>query len=213
MEATTDDVMRLVIEPLRLHYRPRWDVSREPIRAGELEAAMVADVLSRRYSTDELAAGMAQFRRDWRMARWPVTGELLEALERTTSPGPRATLTHGTKPEPTSWAETVMTMAEGQEALAKGFGRELWMWARAHPGLVPGPTAMDACAAAEAEFMATLRRLISEARAMRAAIGGGPAAASGMGQRLMAVTLTVGHSMVALEARLRTRYLAPERMP
>jgi len=40
-------------------------------------------------------------------------------------------------PDPTIWAETVMEMPEGQEALRNSAGREAWIWARKHRGQVP----------------------------------------------------------------------------
>ena len=169
--ATMDEVMASVIEPLRLLYRPRWDPDRDPVRAGQIEAAMIADILSQGFSATDLAAGMVAFRRDWIMARWPTIGELLAALRKTiprSSGASRARSTPGSTTDPTEWAEAMMTRTEGREALRKGFSRELWCWAMDHPGQVPGEAVMTRLAGATMTHAAA----VAEMRAkMQAAVG------------------------------------------
>ena len=178
MTATMDEMMALVIEPLRLHFRPRWDPDKDPVRAGQVEAAMFAGLRSQGFSAPQLAAGMDAFLRDWSMARWPTIGELLAALRKTipiSSGASRARSTRGSTTDPTEWAEAMMTRTEGIEALRKGFSRELWCWAEAHPGQVPGEAVMTRLAgammahdAAVAEMRAKMQSAVGpEAQALR----------------------------------------------
>ena len=197
MTATMDEVMASVIEPLRLHYRPRWDPDKDPIRAGQIEAAMIAALRSQGFSARELAAGMDAFLRDWIMARWPTIGELLAALRTTIPVGVRATTrTRGSTTDPTEWAEAMMTRSEGIEALRKGFGRELWCWAEAHPGQVPGEATMTRLALATMEHAAA----VAEMRGRLAAAVGHEAQALRFG-------LLVAENMAAHQAWLEQKFL------
>lgn len=87
------------------------------------------------------------------------------------------------------WAVEVMRSPAGQEAIEKGYARELWIWAKRYPNSRPGQITINECAAATKRFHDKLVQLRTE---------GSP---SGM---------KVAQAMLAFEANLKKTYYVPQ---
>lgn len=185
-----------MINQLHIHYRCRWDKEKNPIEYGQIVSDIVDAIYEAKIETGQLAARMTAFRATWKYQRWPTQAELLEILNPAQSPSappPR-------KPEKQVWAERVMILPEGQQALRDGFGRELYRWAEDNPGTIPGTAVMDDCLNADGHFRDTLAHLIDTAKTRTAGKGN-------LGVYAMAATLKAAGQMEGFETKLRTSFL------
>ena len=99
---------------------------------------IVEDIHSEGFTPAALLEGMKVFRRSWKPERWPSVADLLDFLRKgqaMTAPKIEA------KPPETwdgeRWAEQVMRSTAGQRALENGYGWEMYIWAKYHPGQSP----------------------------------------------------------------------------
>lgn len=106
------------------------------------------------------------------------------------------------KPPGESWADQVMQLREGQDALREGYGRELYLWAEKNPGTVPGAIVMDNCRRAEQHFRETFARLIDRAKAYSPPVSDG-----NFGRLSLAAALTAASNMDGFENQLRKKFL------
>ena len=145
-----------------------------------------------------LAARMMAFKATWKYNRWPTIAELLECLKPPQYVG-TAEISH--KPKPEAWAEKVMRLSEGQQALSEGHGRELYLWAEKNPGTIPGADVVEACRHAEARFRASFRKQIDAARHL------GKSPGEPMKALMNGVLLNAASAMDGLENKLKKEFL------
>ncbi len=89
----------------------------------------------------------------WTKSGAPKPADILKHIprdDRASTPTPW----HDDRQAGRDWADHVMTIGEGQEALREGFGRELWCWAEKHPDEIPGGRVVDYCRSEQEKFAA-----------------------------------------------------------
>jgi len=169
-----------------------------PVGWGKLVEEYIDAIYERKMSPAALHDGMTHLRDNWKYNRWPTIAELLECLKPPQYVG-TAEISH--KPKPDSWAEKVMRLPEGQQALREGFGRELYLWAEKNPGTIPGADVVEACRHAEARFRDSFRKQIDAARHL------GKSPGEPMKALMNGVLLNAASAMDGLENKLKKEYL------
>jgi hypothetical protein len=104
-----------------------------------------------------LQTAFDSWRRAWAKRFPPTAAEFAAHYERprlATGEAPGETKTR--LPDGREWAKIVMLLPEGQDALTRGCGYDLWLWARQNPGLVPPRDWVEAPAAAAARNAALM---------------------------------------------------------
>lgn len=204
MQSNNQQIREQVIDRL-LALGLRCPISKtdNPVGWGKLAEEYIDAIYERKLSPQSLHDGMTTLRNTWKYSRWPTIAEILEALQPPQHVG-TAEISH--KPKPLEWADEVMKLPEGQEALREGFGRELWCWARANRGQVPGADVVADCRAEEEKFRANLRQEIDNARNMEHS-GKDP-----MKALLHSIVLSAGATMDARENQLKKDFLASRKL-
>ena len=104
-----------------------------------------------------------------------------------------------------AWAHQILRTADGRRALSEGWGRELYLWARAHRGEYPTFEVLTGCIEATMAFRRRWRGVIDEAKS---------APANQFGQIALMVAVNAGSAMENFEGQLRREHgvsIDPER--
>ena len=104
------------------------------------------------------------------------------------------------------WGYTLLAGADGRMALAEGWGRELYLWGKAHPGHMPTQADLGACVEATQKFRRQFKAAIEEAKKV--------SPKTQFGGIALAVALRAGAAMENREAQLRQKHgvaIDPER--